>query len=609
MVRYKWVALSNTTLGVLMASINSSIVLISLPAIFRGIDIDPLTSFQYLLWVLFGYMVVTASLLVMFGRISDMYGRVRLYNLGFAIFTAGSILLYLTPNTGDLGAQELIVFRIIQGLGAAFLFANSAAIITDAFPYNERGKALGINQVAALVGSLGGLILGGVLSVFAWRDVFLVSVPVGIFGTAWSYWKLKEIATIRKGQKLDIWGNVTWGAGLTILLIAATYGLLPYGSSTMGWGNPWVIAALVAGVALLAAFPFIETRVEEPMFRLGLFKNRMFSAANFAGFLASVGRGGVMLMLIILLQGIWLPLHGISYQNTPFWAGIYMIPMLAGFAVMGPISGWLSDRYGARGFSTLGMVIVGVMFYALAALPYDFSYLPFAVILFVMGIGSGMFASPNTASIMNSVPEEHRGAASGMRATLQNTGSIASMMLFFTIVISSLAGSLPTAFVSAFTSAGLPQLGAAFAQVPPTGALFSAFLGYNPVASIITQLQNSPQTAQLVASIPEQTMSYITGTSFFPHAIAPAFMTSLALAFYIGLGLSLAAAVSSLLRGKVYIYEKEAAIAAASGTPVPVTAPARDGPSPTSQATNAEQSDPLVGSLGIVSQEEKEEGK
>lgn len=431
MVQYKWVALSNTTLGVLMASINANIVLISLPAIFRGIGIEPLTSFQYLLWILFGYMVVTASLLVMFGRISDMYGRVRLYNLGFAIFTVGSILLYLTPNSGTTGALELIIFRIIQGIGAAFLFANSAAILTDAFPYNERGKALGVNQVAALAGSLIGLVLGGVLAVFNWRYVFLVSVPVGILGTAWSYWKLKEVAVIRKNQKLDIWGNITWGGGLTILLIGVTYGLLPYGSSTMGWANPLVIVAIGGGVAMLAAFIVVETRVEEPMFRLGLFRNRMFSAANFAGLLGSVARGGVMIMLIILLQGIWLPLHGYSYESTPFWSGIYMTPMLAGFAAMGPVSGWLSDRYGARGFSTLGMVIVAVTFYALAAMPYNFNFATFALVLFVMGLGNGMFASPNTASIMNSVPMEHRGAASGMRSTLQNTGTMVSLRCSF----------------------------------------------------------------------------------------------------------------------------------------------------------------------------------
>ncbi len=557
MVQYKWVALSNTTLGVLMASINANIVLISLPAIFRGIGIQPLTSFQYLLWILFGYMVVTASLLVMFGRISDMYGRVRLYNVGFAIFTVGSILLYLTPNSGTTGALELIIFRIIQGIGAAFLFANSAAILTDAFPYNERGKALGVNQVAALAGSLIGLVLGGVLAVFNWRHVFLVSVPVGILGTAWSYWKLKEVAVIRKNQKLDIWGNITWGGGLTILLIGVTYGLLPYGSSTMGWANPLVIVAIGGGVAMLAAFIVVETRVDEPMFRLGLFRNRMFSAANFAGLLGSVARGGVMIMLIILLQGIWLPLHGYSYVSTPFWSGIYMTPMLAGFAMMGPLSGWLSDRYGARGFSTLGMVIVAATFYALAEMPYNFNFATFALVLFVMGLGNGMFASPNTASIMNSVPMEHRGAASGMRSTLQNTGTMVSLALFFSIVISLLASSLPGAFDTAFSRVEIPQLGAAFAQIPPTGALFAAFLGYNPVSSILSQLAYSPGTASIVTSIPQQTMSYITGNSFFPNAIAPAFMSALQLAFYIGMGLSLAAAISSLLRGKVYIYEKE----------------------------------------------------
>jgi MFS family permease len=555
MVEYKWVALSNTTLGVLMASINGTITLIALPAIFRGINIDPLSSFQYLLWILFGYSVVTATLLVSFGRISDMYGRVRLYNLGFAIFTAGSILLYLTPNTGNAGALELIIFRIVQGLGGAFLFANSAAIITDAFPHDERGKALGINQVAALAGSLLGLILGGVLAALDWRYVFLVSVPVGVVGTAWSYLKLKEMGKIMKNQRLDIWGNATFGVGLTLILIAVTYGLIPYGNSQMGWSDPWVIAGLVAGAVLLIVFPFVETRVSDPMFRLGLFRNRMFSAANFAGTMGAVGRGGVMIMLIILLQGIWLPLHGYSYASTPFWSGIYMMPMTAGFLVMGPLSGYLSDRYGARGFSTLGMVIVGSTFLALSSLPYNFDYVPFAVILFVMGLGSGMFASPNTASIMNSVPSEHRGAASGMRATLQNSGQTASLALFFTIIITSLTNSLPSAMTTALTNAGAPQLAQAFNSIPATGALFSAFLGYNPVGSVLS----SSQFAPLVKQLPQSTVNTLTSTTFFPNAIAPAFVSALQISFYIGAGLSLGAAVASLLRGQRYIYEVEQA--------------------------------------------------
>ncbi len=538
-----------------MASINGSVTLISLPAIFRGINIDPLTSFQYLLWILFGYSIVTATLLVAFGRISDMYGRVRLYNLGFAIFTAGSIMLYLTPNIGDTGALELIIFRIIQGLGAAFLFANSAAIITDAFSPNERGKALGINQVSALAGSLLGLIVGGVLATIDWRDVFLVSVPVGIFGTVWSYWKLKELGRIQRNQKVDIFGNTTFGAGLTLILIGVTYGLISYNGATMGWSDPWVIAALGVGAALLIAFPFIELRVPQPMFRLELFKTRMFSAANLAGFLSSVGRGGVMIMLIILLQGIWLPLHGYSYTSTPFWAGIYMLPMMGGFIVMGPLSGMLSDKYGARGFATLGMVIAGATFIGLASLPYDFQYLPFALILFLMGIGSGMFAAPNTASIMNSVPQEHRGAASGMRATLQNTATTISTALFFTIIIESLSSSLPTAIGNALTKAGAGSLASVFSNISPTGALFAAFLGSNPIGSILS----TPQLASIVAQIPKNVIVYLEGNVFFPTTIAPPFMSALQLSFYIGAALSLIAAIASLLRGQRYIHEFEEA--------------------------------------------------
>jgi EmrB/QacA subfamily drug resistance transporter len=552
MVEYKWVALSNTTLGTLMASIDSTIVLIALPAIFRGINIDPFSSFQYLLWILFGYSIVTATLLVAFGRISDMFGRVKLYNLGFAIFTAGSILCYITPNQGNLGAIELIIFRIIQGVGAAFLFANSAAIITDAFPPNERGKALGINMVSFLAGSFIGLILGGVLAIYDWRLVFLVSVPVGIFGTVWSYWKLKELGTIRRNQKLDIWGNVTFGVGLTLVLIGITYGLLPYGSSPMGWSSPWIIASLTAGTGLLAAFPFVERRVAEPMFRLELFKIRMFSAGNIASFLGSMARGGVMIMLIILLQGIWLPLQGYSYDSTPFWAGVFMIPMSIGFVLAGPISGWLSDKHGARLLATTGMFITGLTFIAFAFLQANFAYLPFGAVLFIMGIGNGIFASPNTASIMNSVPPEHRGAASGMRATLQNSAQTISLAIFFTIIIISLNSSLPGALTSAVTSAGASsQLAQVFSSTPATGALFGAFLGYNPVQTILNTLPPA-----VVNAIPTATIQHLTGSTFFPNAISSPFMAALREAFVIGAIMCFIAAIFSAVRGNKYIYDQ-----------------------------------------------------
>ena len=545
MVQYKWVALSNTTIGMLMASIDMTIVLIAMPSIFRGINIDPFTSFQYLLWIMFGYSIVTATLLVTFGRLSDMFGRVKLYNLGFAIFTVGSILLFLTPSTGDAGAIELIAFRIIQGVGAAFLFSNSGAIITDAFPANERGKALGINQLAFLAGSLIGLVLGGVLAVFDWRLVFLVSVPVGIIGTIWSYWKLKEQHIVRKKQKMDIWGNISFGAGLTLILIGITYGLTPYGSSAMGWGNPWVVGSLLSGAALLLAFPFIEKRVEQPLFNLDLFKNREFATANIATFLSSISRGGVMVMLVVLLQGIWLPLHGYSYDSTPFWAGIFMLPMSIGIALTGPLSGWLSDKHGARVLATTGMVITGIAFLIFTLLPSNFEYLPFAIILLVLGIGNGIFMSPNMASVMNSCPPEHRGAASGMRSTLQNCGQTISQAIFFAIIIISLNTTLPAALTTAVSNTGAsPQIASAFSHTPAAGALFGAFLGYNPIGTMLKSM------GSIAAGLPQSTLNVLEGQTFFPNAIASPFMTALTTAFIFAAVLCFLAALFSGLRGK-----------------------------------------------------------
>lgn len=551
LVEYKWIALSNTTLGVLMASIDANILIIALPAIFNGIQLNPLApdAFEYLLWILFGYNVVTATLLVTFGRISDIFGRVRLYNLGFAIFFVGSLLLFLTPNTGKLGATELIIFRIVQAIGAAFLFSNSAAILTDAFPPTQRGMALGINQVAFLAGSLLGLILGGILAIIDWRFVFLVSVPFSFGGMVWSYWMLRELSQPKRGQKIDYLGNITFAGGLTLLLISITYGLMPYGGQPMGWSSPFVILGIIISLALLIAFPFIERKVRDPMFRLELFKIRIFSAANLAGFLGAMARGGVMIMLVILLQGIWLPVHGYSYADTPFWAGIYMIPMILGFIVMGPLSGTLSDRFGARGLSTLGMLITSSCFLLLTFLSYDFNYLAFAAIIFVMGMGNGMFGSPNTASIMNSVPQEHRGAASGMRATLQNTGMTISIAIFFTIIITSLNSSLPGAIGTALTNAGanLTVVQEFVKSIDPTEALFAAFLGYNPIANLIQQVPT------LQAQLSSSTYNTLTSTTWFPQTIAPSFMSALDFSFMIGAGLTFLAALSSLFRGKKYV--------------------------------------------------------
>ncbi len=550
--RYKWIALTNTTLGVLMASIDASIVLISLPAIFNGIHINPLAPGEtnYFLWMLLGYMVVTATLLVTFGRISDMFGRVRMYNLGFAIFTVGSILLWLTPGTGNTGALELILFRLVQGVGAGFLFANSAAILTDAFPEKQRGLALGINQIAAILGSVIGLILGGILSYFSWRLVFLVSVPVGLVGTVWAYLMLREVATIRAHQKIDWPGNITFAIGATILLLGITYGIEPYGGSPVGWGNPLVIGALSSGVILLGLFIWIELHTKDPMFRLELFKRRMFAAGNASSFLASIARGGLQFMLIIWLQGIWLPLHGYSYDVTPLWAGIYLLPLLIGFVVMGPLSGWLSDRFGARIFSTTGMLIQAVGFFLLTFLPANFNYTWFALILFMLGIGQGMFSSPNTSSVMSSVPANQRGVASGMRATFQNSGSLVSIGVFFSIITAGLASSLPITLLSGLTQAGVPATVAnRIAHLPPTSALFAAFLGYNPMATLLP--------GNVLNSLSKADQANLLGRSFFPNLISPPFLVGLHGVFYLAMAMCLVAALASLLRGKRYNPDEE----------------------------------------------------
>lgn len=547
--RYKWVALSNTTLGVLMASINSNIILISLPAIFRGMKVDPLSSegASYMLWMLMGYTVVTATLLVTFGRLSDIFGRVRLYNLGFAIFTAASVLLYFTPGSGTTGITMMVVFRLLQGVGAGFLFSNSTAIITDAFASKERGMAMGLNQIAGVGGSLIGLIIGGFLAEIDWRLVFLVSVPVGLFGTVWAYLKLKEQSAPDKTQKIDWLGNSTFAVGLTLLLLAFTYGIMPYGTSKMGWGSPFVIFGIVVGLLLLVAFVFIELKVKMPMFHLELFRIRAFACGNLSLFLSSIARGGLQFMLIIWLQGIWLPLHGYSFESTPLWAGIYMLPMSAGFFIMGPLSGKLSDRYGARTFSTCGMILSVVGFVLLTLLPANFSCIIFFVILFILGVGMGMFAAPNTTAIMNSVPSAQRGASSGMRATFQNTGMALSMTLYFTILILGMAHSLPPLLYKGLLNAGVPVAAAQqISEMPPTSALFAAFLGFNPMAQLI------PPAVLSHLSAAAKTM--VLGKQFFPNTIAPSVMSSLRTAFYISAGMSAVAAVASFLRGKRYIH-------------------------------------------------------
>lgn len=548
----KWIVMLTVVVASLIGSINMSIMLIALPAIFNGIQINPLNSFQYLLWMIMGYSLLTATLLLSFGRLSDIHGRVKMFRLGFLIFTAASVLLSLTPSTGDAGALEIIAFRMIQAIGAALFMANSAAILTDVFPSNELGKALGINTVAAMSGSFIGLVLGGILAILNWRYVFLVSVPFGVIGTFLSYYKLKEVSLKSVKTKIDIWGNATFILGITLLLIGITYGLLPYGSDPMGWSNPWVIISMILGVLALISFPFVEQRVEDPMFRFDLFKIRMFRYGNLAGLLSALGRGGMMFLLIILLQGIWLPLHGYSYESTPFWAGIYILPLTIGMSIMGPISGILSDKYGSRLIATTGMVVCTITFLLLAALPYNFNYWEFGLLVFFMGVGNGIFGSPNNASIMKSVPPNERGVASGMIYTLMNTGFTVSMGLFFTVLIVGITQRFPAEMTSSLVSIGASNLAPLLNNIPATSALFSALLGYNPIGSILASLP-----APAVANIPPATLNTLTGTTWFPTTFATAFMPSLQISFYVGALLTGTAAVLSALRGDKYSHEND----------------------------------------------------
>jgi len=549
--RYKWVALSNTTLGMLMATINANIVLISLPAIFKGIDLNPLQpgNVSYLLWTLMGYMLVTAVLVTTFGRLGDMYGRVRIYNLGFVVFTIGSVLLSIDPFTGQHGAMWLIGFRLLQAVGGSMLFANSTAIITDAFPPDRRGFAMGINQVAAIAGTFIGLLLGGALAVVHWRWVFLVSVPVGIIGTIWSYRSLHETGERNPGR-MDWAGNLTFLLGLTAVLVAITYGIQPYGTSTTGWTNPWVLGGIVGGAAVLVLFAAIELRVPQPMLDLRLFRIRAFSAGNLASLLASIGRGGLQFMLIIWLQGIWLPLHGYSFESTPLWAGIYMLPITVGFLIAGPLSGILSDRFGARAFASIGLLLVAATFLLYLALPVNFQYWQFAVISFLSGIGSGMFGAPNRTAIMNSVPARQRGAASGVTGTLQNAGGSLSIGVFFSLMIVGLASSLPSTLKAGLLAHGVPGAAASqIANLPPVGSLFAAFLGYNPIQTLLGP-------TGVLDHLKPQDAAALTGQEFFPTLVSGPFHDGLVVVFIVAAAMSVIAAVASLARGQRFVHEE-----------------------------------------------------
>ncbi len=542
---YKWVALSNTTLAMVMATIDGSIVIIAMPAIFRGIGLNPLTpgNVTYLLWMIMGYLLVQSILVVSLGRLGDMFGRVKIYNLGFLVFTLASVGLSFDPFTAQHGALWLIGWRFVQAFGGAMLMSNSAAILTDAFPEGQRGTALGINQVAGISGQFVGLLLGGLLSAWDWRAVFWVNLPFGLFGTVWAYKSLREIASTRRAR-IDWLGNLTFAAGAGLLLTAITFGIRPYHGDPTGWANPMVFGGLLAGVACLVLFCFIESRVKDPMFRLSLFRIRAFAAGNIASLLGAIARGGLQFMLVIWLAGIWLPLHGYDFKDTPLWAGIYMLPLTAGFLFAGPLSGRLSDRFGARPFATGGLLVAACCFTGLMLLPIAFPYWAFALLIFGNGVGSGLFAAPNTAAIMSSVPAHHRGAASGMRSTFQNSGMSLSIGIFFSLMIAGLANTLPRTLAPGLTAQGVPAAAAnSIAHLPPVSTIFSAMLGYNPVQNLLSQ-------AGVLHTLPARNVATLTSKEFFPHLISGPFHHGLMIVFTAAALMAVCGAAVSWMRGK-----------------------------------------------------------
>jgi MFS family permease len=541
--RYKWIALSNATLAVLLATLDGSITIIAMPDIFRGIHLDPLVPSNsfYLLWMILGYLVVTSVLVVSLGRIGDMVGRVRIYNLGFVIYTVASLLLAVDWLDGRAGASYLIVFRIVQGIGGACLLANAAAIITDAFPANQRGMALGINNIVGVSGFFIGLVLGGILAPIDWRLVFLISVPVGLFGTVWAYRNLRELSTPRP-EPMDWPGNVTFAVGLILAMVAVTYGIRPAGGAATGWGSARVLILLACSVASLAVFAVVERRASHPMFNLTLFRIRAFTFGTLSTFLSSIARGGLMFMLVIWLQGVWLPQHGYDFTETPLWAGIYMLPLTIGMLIAGPTSGYLSDRFGARPFATAGMVLTAVGFGLLLLLPTNFAYPAFGAILALIGIAMGMFASPNRAAVMTSLPPEHRGAGGAMNQTFQNSAQVLSVGVFFTLMIVGLSATLPHTLATGLETNGVPAATAhSVSQLPPVSILFAAFLGYNPVQHLVDP--------HVLGALPAHSQAVLTGPTFFPTLISAPFRDGLHAAFAFAMVACLIAAAASAMRG------------------------------------------------------------
>ena len=399
---YKWVVLTVTTIGSFMATLDSSIIVVGLPTVLKELN----ASIVHGIWIITGYKLMMTILPVLFGRLSDLYGRVRLYNLGFIIFTIGSLLCALSQNGEQLG-----IFRFLQGTGAALLVVNSVAIITDAFPRKELGTGLGISMMAVNIGAIVGYTLSGVMiTYFGWRSMFLINIPIGIFGTVWGYLRLKEISTKPELKKLDYAGSILYCIGLATILLALTIG-----NPTSGRN----IAILIGGLIFFAVVIFVELKQKYPTLDVSLFKIRLFAAGNLATFLNTLGFNCGPFLRSLYLQLVL----GYSVLKT----GILLIPMEIILFFVVPISGRLADKYGSRVLSSTGLALNGIALIWFSTLNEKSSYSAVLISLVLFGFGMGLFAAPNTSSVMGSVPAEKRGVASGIRNTINQTAGVLSI--------------------------------------------------------------------------------------------------------------------------------------------------------------------------------------
>jgi MFS family permease len=539
--------LVNSFLGSLMASMTMSAIIIALPDILRGIGVNPMSplGFASMMWLMFSYPLMVAVAVPIVGRLSDMYGRGKMFTIGDAIFTVMSTLLGIVPGYGSVAVAQMIAYRFVQGLGGSMMFTNSAAIITDVYPPHRRGVAMGIVSIAFSAGSIIGLVVGGVLAVVNWRLVFLVNTPIGIASTAWAYVTVYRLPLGLRRVRVDYLGASMLAASLVLLLLGITFGMLPSGNSMMSWGSPMVLGLIGGGLLLMALLIPVEMRTGEPILKINLFRIRPFTFGVLSALFLFLAQGANIFVLSLLLQAIYLPMHGVPYSETPLLAGIYLIPSSIANAVFAPVGGRLINRFGARVVSTIGAVLLGVSFELLTLLSLNFNYTLFAADLFLMGTGSGLFQSPNLVSIMSSVPQEDRSAASGLRASMQNIGLLMSFAVFLTLILVGSATALSTSISSALIKVGVPSdVVSELTRIPPAYALFAAFMGYDPMKFLMSQAG---------VDLPGSVYAAVTKPTFFPSAIAPAMATGFIYAYHIAAIMAFTAAVFSYLRGREHI--------------------------------------------------------